>query len=189
MSVLHLILVVVECRKIVRRNRSVTAASCDAWLTVALSSSLVTVLVLGPADITVTALATERVVVLDVECSINAFITTATVDQRSALALTTVHVARLAPAHCPTNTAATVFAAIWILYPEVPVSRLARVTYPAANSILALTQLAVTVRSTASDWVAWNLLRTGRITAALLTAGVVVVVGPTFVAGKSVKGW
>jgi hypothetical protein len=95
----------------------------------------------------------------------------------------------LTPAHCTTNTASTVFASIRILCPEIPVSRLAGVTDPAANPLLALTQLSIAVCTTASQRIARNFLCTRRVTAAFLTAGVVVIVWFALIAGQSIKGW
>jgi hypothetical protein len=126
-------------------------------------------------------------VVLNVVGAINTLVTAPIVSERPALALTTVHITCSAPADGTTNAAPAVFTAIGVRDLEVPVSRFACVTDPSTNSLLALTQLSIAVGSTATQRVSRDLLSTGRITAAFLAAGVIVVIRLALVACQTIK--
>lgn len=148
-SVLILVLVLVQCRIIVSSQRIITRPSRNTRMTFALSGALVTNRVNCSSNVTSTILAAEKIPSKQVKRTVFALVTGSSSDRWFASTLTCFGITRIQSTNGTVHMAIALFTPLRIRNVQVPVERLALVTDPSSNSVLALTQLAGRHRSTA----------------------------------------
>lgn len=115
--------------------------TCDAWLTLTLTSLLIAYRIYRTTDVTSTVCTTEEIALLKIICTIHTLVTASVSYSRFADTLTTLRVTFTDISNNTRYIALTLFTPLRIIGLQIPIERLTLIADSTFDTILALAKL------------------------------------------------